>query len=85
MLIGARLCGVVCAARPDIFQDASIPKSYLTALRRHLDIDPYDTNVRFYHPVSHQYFFDLNYSLESRCSQRQDVCAPNCGCEDLLS
>ncbi|KAG2151182.1 SNF2 family N-terminal domain-containing protein [Suillus bovinus] len=27
-------------------KDASIPKSYLTALRRHLDIDPYDTNFR---------------------------------------
>jgi hypothetical protein len=49
MLIGARLCGVICAARLNLFQDASIPKSYLTALRRHLDIDPYDTNVRVYH------------------------------------
>ncbi|KAG2030815.1 hypothetical protein BDR03DRAFT_159847 [Suillus americanus] len=27
-------------------KDASVPKSYLTALRRHLDIDPYDTNFR---------------------------------------
>ncbi|KAG2054300.1 hypothetical protein BDR06DRAFT_420949 [Suillus hirtellus] len=27
-------------------KDASIPKSYLAALRRHLDIDPYDTNFR---------------------------------------
>ncbi|KAG1772000.1 SNF2 family N-terminal domain-containing protein [Suillus placidus] len=27
-------------------KDASVPKSYLSALRRHLDIDPYDTNFR---------------------------------------
>ncbi|KAG1726392.1 P-loop containing nucleoside triphosphate hydrolase protein [Suillus lakei] len=27
-------------------KDASVPKSYLAALRQHLDIDPYDTNFR---------------------------------------
>ncbi|KIK40408.1 hypothetical protein CY34DRAFT_807271 [Suillus luteus UH-Slu-Lm8-n1] len=31
---------------PKHVKDASVPKSYLTALRRHLDIDPYDTNFR---------------------------------------
>lgn len=64
MLIGARLCGVICAARLNmIFQDASVPKSYLAALRRHLDIDPYDTNVCFLHIRRHLNTTSLTTSI----------------------